>query len=150
MAKAIYQGVSGVARKVKQPFVGVSGVARKVKNAFVGVSGVARGCYESVVYVTVTITGNGTYGGTTYAGVVYNGTTYTVATTLTIPKGTVLQIISKANGITTWGNIYLNGTNVNGSNTTYNYTVNSNSSIALSVSGNAQYGIGAVVRITTS
>ena len=45
MAKAIYQGVSGVARKVKQPNIGVSGVARKVKSGFVGVSGVARGCF---------------------------------------------------------------------------------------------------------
>lgn len=42
MAKAIYVGVSGVARKVKQPFIGVSNVARKVKSGYIGVGGVAR------------------------------------------------------------------------------------------------------------
>lgn len=42
MAKNAYIGVSGVARKVKQPYIGVSGVARKVKSGYIGVSGVAR------------------------------------------------------------------------------------------------------------
>ena len=42
MAKALYDGVSGVARKVKKKYDGVSGVARKVKKAYDGVSGVAR------------------------------------------------------------------------------------------------------------
>lgn len=48
MAKTIYIGVGGVARKVKKIYVGVSGVARKVKKAFIGVGGVARLCYTGV------------------------------------------------------------------------------------------------------
>ncbi|MGB8455142.1 MAG: hypothetical protein WCD89_22780 [Anaerocolumna sp.] len=42
MAKGIYVGVGGVARKVKKIYIGVSGVARKVKKAYVGVGGAAR------------------------------------------------------------------------------------------------------------
>ena len=49
MAKAIYNGVNGVARKVKQPYVGVDGVARKVTGGYVGVDGVARECFSSSV-----------------------------------------------------------------------------------------------------
>ena len=47
MAKTVYIGVGGVARKVKRIYVGVGGVARKVKKAFIGVDGVARLCYSS-------------------------------------------------------------------------------------------------------
>lgn len=42
MAKAIYEGVGGVARKVKGVYEGVGGVARKVKAGYIGVDGVAR------------------------------------------------------------------------------------------------------------
>lgn len=46
MAKKIYVGVNGVARKVKSGCVGVAGVARKVKSGYVGVAGVARQCWS--------------------------------------------------------------------------------------------------------
>ena len=46
MAKAIYIGVGGTARKVKNVYVGVGGVARRVKKAYIGVGGVAR-CFYS-------------------------------------------------------------------------------------------------------
>lgn len=42
MAKAIYEGVDGVARKVKNAYEGVGNVARKVKAGYIGVGGVAR------------------------------------------------------------------------------------------------------------
>ena len=42
MAKNIFVGVNGVAKKPKAIYVGVNGVARKVKAAYVGVNGVAR------------------------------------------------------------------------------------------------------------
>lgn len=45
MAKGIYVGVNGVARKVKAQYVGVSGVARKVTKGYVGVGGVARNVF---------------------------------------------------------------------------------------------------------
>lgn len=47
MAKGIYVGVNGVARKVKKIYVGVNNVARKVKKIYVGVNGVARLTYSS-------------------------------------------------------------------------------------------------------
>lgn len=42
MAKAVYIGVGGVARRVKNRYVGVSGVARFVRKGYIGVGGVAR------------------------------------------------------------------------------------------------------------
>ena len=47
MAKALYDGVSGVARKVKKKYDGVSGVAQAVKKAYDGVGGVARQFWSS-------------------------------------------------------------------------------------------------------
>ena len=47
MAKGIYIGVNGIAKKVKKLYVGVSGVAKKVKKAYVGVGGVAKLAYTS-------------------------------------------------------------------------------------------------------
>lgn len=45
MAKNIYVGVGGKARKIKQLYVGVGGKARKVKKVYVGVGGKARLVY---------------------------------------------------------------------------------------------------------
>lgn len=42
MAKKVYIGVGGVARKVKKLYFGVGGVARKVKKGYIGIGGVAR------------------------------------------------------------------------------------------------------------
>ena len=42
MAKKLYIGVDGVARKVKKAYIGVDNVARKVKKMYLGVEGVAR------------------------------------------------------------------------------------------------------------
>lgn len=56
MAKSIYIGVDGKARKAKNIYIGVDGKARKVKKMYIGVNGVARLCYTSeVTEVTVTI-----------------------------------------------------------------------------------------------
>lgn len=48
MAKGIYFGVNGVARKCKKMYFGVNGVARKVKKIYIGVNGVARLFYAGV------------------------------------------------------------------------------------------------------
>ncbi len=48
MAKAEYEGVAGVARKVKSQNLGAGGVARKVSKGFVGVNGVARQFFAAV------------------------------------------------------------------------------------------------------
>lgn len=42
MAKAMYIGVNGIARKVKSAYIGVNGVARKIKKMYVGVADKAR------------------------------------------------------------------------------------------------------------
>lgn len=42
MAKKVYIGVGGKARKVKKIYIGVGGKARKVKKGYIGVGGVAR------------------------------------------------------------------------------------------------------------
>ena len=52
MAKNIYVGVGGKARKVKQLYVGVAGKARKVKKVYVGVGGKARLVYVEYIPVT--------------------------------------------------------------------------------------------------
>lgn len=57
MAKGVYIGVDGLARKVKKMYIGVDGVARRVKKAYIGVGGVARPCWtggELTYYGTIT------------------------------------------------------------------------------------------------
>lgn len=46
MAKNVYEGVSGVARKVKKIYEGVSNVAREMKNGYIGVGSVARQFFQ--------------------------------------------------------------------------------------------------------
>lgn len=47
MGKAIYEGVSNVARKVKNAYESIGGVARKVKTGWIGTNGVARQFFAS-------------------------------------------------------------------------------------------------------
>lgn len=49
MAKSVYIGVGGKARKVKNLYIGVGGKARKVKKAYIGVGGKAQLCYTSAL-----------------------------------------------------------------------------------------------------
>ena len=142
MAKAIHVGVSGVAKKVKQPFVGVDGVARKVKNAFVGVSGVARQCFSSGIKVPISV---GPVYEEAMAYVTINGTTYgktgNKSYNVEVPIGTTIQCFVKTYTAMSIGfestraNIYLNGTVVaytgSMSGTTYNYVVKGNVSISM-------------------
>ncbi len=63
MAKSLYIGVDGKARKVKAMWIGVNGVARKVKAGFIGVANVARQFFSSEKNVVHNrITNNLTYG----------------------------------------------------------------------------------------
>lgn len=146
MAKAIYQGVSGVARKVKQPFVGVSGVARKVKNAFVGVGGVARQFLDPGM-VTVTITGTGD---STYCYVTINNTKYTAPATLQVSPKTSVKLSVKKNdrntGQQTNGTKYLNGATY----TFSNYQVTGNTTFKLEVASDTTYSQHGIIYITTS
>ena len=49
MAKGIYLGEDGIARKVKNMYVGVDSVARKVKKGYIGVDGKAQKFYSSII-----------------------------------------------------------------------------------------------------
>jgi len=51
MAKNVYIGVNGQARKVKKMYVGVNGAAREVKKAYTGVGGLARLFYPAVAAI---------------------------------------------------------------------------------------------------
>lgn len=42
MAKKVYIGVDGVAKKVKKIYCGVDGIAKKVKKGYIGIGGIAR------------------------------------------------------------------------------------------------------------
>lgn len=53
MAKGLYIGINGVARRVKKIYLGVNGVARCVKSAYLGVNGVARKIYN-LLKITIT------------------------------------------------------------------------------------------------
>lgn len=54
MAKSIYVGVDGKARKAKKAYVGVDNKARKVKKGYIGVNGVARLFYSAETLVPFT------------------------------------------------------------------------------------------------
>lgn len=47
MAKQVYVGIDGKARKIKKIYVGVNGIAREVKTIYVGVDNKARLCWSS-------------------------------------------------------------------------------------------------------
>ena len=61
MAKDVYIGVGGKARKVRNLYIGVGGKARKVKKAYVGVGGKARLFYTSTLPPTTIELWNGQY-----------------------------------------------------------------------------------------
>ena len=46
MAKKIYIGIDGVARRVKKGYIGIDGIARKLKKAYIGIGGIARPCWN--------------------------------------------------------------------------------------------------------
>lgn len=71
MAKNVYHGVLGVARKVKSIYKGESGVARKVLKAYKGVNGVARLTYSGITPISAVPSVSGTL---TYTGSVLTPT----------------------------------------------------------------------------
>lgn len=89
MAKSIYIGVDGKARKAKNIYIGVDGKARKVKKMYIGVNGVARLCYTSEVTVTIVQSANQTI------TVICNGNSYT--STFTAEAGSTYTASISAN-----------------------------------------------------
>ncbi len=93
---AIYRGVSGVNREIKQQFRGVGGVNREIKEQYRGVGGVNRLVFSNGVQYPILYDAGkediATTGG--WAGFVYSGTT---------PNGTVTK---NANNISIVNNSY--------------------------------------------
>ena len=50
MARVLYAGVGGTARRVKKLYAGVNGFAARIKKMYVGVNGVARECFNLGVF----------------------------------------------------------------------------------------------------
>lgn len=75
MAKAVYEGVSGVARKIKSQYVGVGGVARKVKSGYIGVGGVARQFFRGLPISSTTVGDIVSFGGYNWT-IVHNDNQY--------------------------------------------------------------------------
>ena len=62
MAKGIYVGVGGIAKKVSKEYVGVGGISRKVSKGYVGVGGVARECFSGeTTWKKYSVIKNGTF-----------------------------------------------------------------------------------------
>lgn len=127
MAKSIYIGVDGKARKAKNIYIGVDGKARKVKKMYIGVNGVARLCYTSEVTVTIVQSANQTI------TVICNGNSYT--STFTAEAGsTYTASISASTGYnagtlsstsgTLTDNITISATAATLKTYTYTYTIN--------------------------
>ena len=103
MAKSIYIGVDGKARKAKNIYIGVDGKARKVKKMYIGVNGVARLCYTSEVTVTVTIVQSANQTIT----VICNGNSYT--STFTVQHGKTASNLCTPNSGYTFKTFTLSG-----------------------------------------
>lgn len=97
MAKSIYIGVDGKARKAKNIYIGVDGKARKVKKMYIGVNGVARLCYTSEVTISIGATTNQTYV-LTINGVAKAATSS--ATNYTVDYGSTYSIVYTASAST--------------------------------------------------
>lgn len=61
MAKNAFNGINGVARKVKQPFIVVDSAAHKIKNGYTGVDGVSRQFFQSGISISGLAVGNSVY-----------------------------------------------------------------------------------------
>lgn len=128
MAKSIYIGVDGKARKAKNIYIGVDGKARKVKKMYIGVNGVARLCYTSEVPViivqivqsanqTITVICNGNSYTSTFTAKA--GSTYTAS--ISASTGYNAGTLSSTSGTLT-DNITISATAA--TLKTYTYTIN--------------------------
>lgn len=133
--------IGGTAYDVKPGSVMVGGTVYTIKEGKTMVGGTAYSI-KFASDVVVTITGKGTNSGQTIAYVEISGTQYTSAETVTIPAGTEIYCYAKINFGS--GGVYLNETNLNVSNYTFN--AESDVSIVLSTSGK-RYG---TCKITTT
>ena len=133
--------IGGTAYDAKPGSVMVGGTVYTIKDGKTLIDGTAYSI-KFASDVVVTITGNGTDSGQTIAYVEISGTQYTSAATVMIPAGTEIYcyaIIRFGSG-----GVYLNETNLNVSNYTFN--AESDVSIVLSTAGK-RYG---TCKITTT
>ena len=141
-----YIGENNKARKIKGAYIGVDGVARKIKKAYIGVDGTA---YEvgfvtdPVITIIFDLASYEAFGSTNYrcGNVKIGDTTYNAnysinngidQCTLTLPVGTIIGCITRANGTGYAGEVRINGETVfSGGYNIYEYTVTTNATIVL-------------------
>lgn len=128
----------------------VNGTAQTIYNGRTLVAGAG---YDIVLSssgfaVTITGSGNNSTSGIVQVYVVINGISYTSPATLTVEAGTTIE--AHANSMFKKSRIFLNGVLVqSGTNISYEYTVNENTSVKLSIAGSESNPYGTVA-ITTS
>lgn len=83
MAKNLYIGVGGVARKGKEAYIGIDGKARKIKKMYIGVGGVARLFYEGIIIYTIKFNANGGSGSMSNLSMTYGTAKNLTANTFT-------------------------------------------------------------------
>lgn len=102
MAKGIYRGVDGTARKVKKEYRGVEGIARRIKKEYRGVDGIARLCYLSSNYQFMGFTNTSANGGYGEAVATKDGNSLYMSVSGTAPYGTAIDagyVLADANGV---------------------------------------------------
>ena len=137
MAKGVYVGVDGVAKKVKSMYIGVDGIARKIKKAYIGVDNIAKLIYEDAIIIPISITLKTKYG---LVSAIINGETFsydysgssskTKNYSTEAPIGSIITVPCKYGG-GVWLYDYTNGSNSskklktasNSGSSTYDYTI---------------------------
>ena len=149
--------IDGTARDVTSGTCLVGGTAYAIKKGRTLVGGTGYDIVLSTSGFTVTITGNGMHGSAVRAAVIINGTTYTSAATVEVESGTTIMLHTYAASkrdyaytkITIDGVTVAKGTS--SGTASYNYTVNKNIAVELSMrSGLSSSNAIGVIDVTTS
>ena len=147
MAKGIYVGVNGIARKVKAQYVGVSGVARKVTKGYVGIGGVARKAWgEEYLPFSCTLTASfvtrfgSSYNASCSLDFTYSGGQYAAQGTISLQNGTTSCSSVRVTGVPANVRQMCSSMTINGANVPLSgseYVSSSSADIAIPASGSS-------------
>lgn len=148
--------VNGTAYGIKTGQTLVNGTVQTIYNGRTLVGGTGYDIVLSTSGFTVTITGNGMHGSAVRAAVIINGTTYTSAATVEVESGTTIMLHTYAASTRdyTFTKITIDGVTVakgtSSGAASYNYTVNKNITVELSMRSGLSSNNGAgVIDVTT-
>lgn len=149
--------VNGTAYGIKTGQTLVNGTTQTIYNGRTLVGGTGYDIVLSTNGFTVTITGNGMYGSAVRAAVIINGTTYTSAATVEVESGTTIMLHTYAYSTRdyVYTKITIDGVTVakgtSSGTASYNYTVDKNITVELSMRSGLSSSNGAgVIDVTTS